>query len=107
MVAGNAIADATDIEIEYLLDYVGTSGCEFIRNGAAHSPEDAEDHLRMKYERGRKYVGNADEFIERIASQSSWTRKEYRVRCSGQPETATGLWLTQALAQYRKSDNSD
>lgn len=101
MPAIHAAEQADDPEIEYLLNQVGDSGCVFIRNGGEHSAADAEDHLRMKYRRGRKYFDNADEFIKRIASKSSWSGKPYRLRCGDAQPEPTGAWLAAMLKSYR------
>ena len=94
-------ADDTEAAIQYLLQSIGESGCTFIRNGKSHSAEDAEAHLRMKYNRGRKYAGTAEKFIERLATASSWTNEPYSIRCGDAPETPTGEWLKAKLEQYR------
>lgn len=102
---GGAVAgdeDRTETEIQYLLDFVAGSQCTFIRNGSAHDPVDAADHLRLKYKRGKKYVNNAGQFIDRLASESSWSGKPYTVDCDGKTEP-TRDWLGRALADYRKS----
>ena len=54
-------ADTTDIE--YLLEAVAGSECEFWRNGKKHSAEKASRHLRMKYNRTKKHVKTAEDFI--------------------------------------------
>lgn len=99
LAAGSALADA-EREIAYLLDYVASSGCEFQRNGSAHDPADAADHLRLKYSRGKRYATTAEQFIDRLASESSWTGEPYTVHCAGQEE-ATSAWLHRALQDYR------
>ena len=98
-----AFADATamDAEIDFLLASVAESGCIYIRNGKEHSGEAARDHLQMKRERGRKYYETTEEFIERIASKSSWSGKPYRIRC-GDTEEDAGKWFTRALESFRK-----
>ena len=92
--------DQTDPEVQYLLTFVETSGCTFHRNGSDHDAADAADHLRLKYRRGGKYVNNADQFIDRLASESSWSGSEYTVTCEGNTEPS-GEWLHRALDQYR------
>ena len=96
-----AAADETmDREVQHLLQFVETSGCTFVRNGKDHDAADAADHLRLKYGRGGKYVNNADQFIERLASESSWTGKTYTVTCEGQTRPS-GEWLQEELEAYR------
>lgn len=92
--------ESMDPEIAYLLTFVADSGCEFIRNDTSHNSADAADHLRLKYRRGKRYVNNAEQFIDRLASESSWTGKPYSVSCSGESEPARA-WLHRALDDYR------
>ena len=98
---GFAAADNADAEIEYLLNAVGDSGCTFIRNGKRHDAGNAEDHLRMKYRRGKRYATTAENFIERLASASSMSKKPYSIDCGEQGPVSTGEWLTERLAEYR------
>ena len=93
--------DTTDSEVQYLLGFVEGSGCTFHRNGSDHDAADAADHLRLKYDRGGKYVNNADQFIDRLASESSWTGEKYTVTCDGQTQLS-GEWLHQALDEHRR-----
>lgn len=89
-----------DMEIQYLLAFVAGSDCTFIRNGTAHKAAEAADHLRLKYGRGKRYVDTPEQFIDRLASASSWSGEPYSVECDGQAELA-GEWLHQALVDYR------
>ncbi|MEP1469617.1 MAG: DUF5329 domain-containing protein [Halieaceae bacterium] len=95
-----AADEQLESEVNYLLEFVAGSGCDFVRNGSSHDPESAADHLRLKYSRGKRYVNNAEQFIDRLASESSWTGKPYSVTCEGQSEPA-GPWLHRALDSYR------
>jgi hypothetical protein len=94
-----AAAD-TDAEVKYLLDLVAASGCEFKRNDSRHDPVSAAGHLRLKYSRGKRYVNSAEQFIDRLASESSWTGNPYSVNCDG-IEEPTGVWLHRALDEFR------
>lgn len=96
-------ADAQNPEIDYLLSTLGSSECVFVRNGKRHSAEKAEEHLRMKYKRGRRYATSTEAFIERLASKSSMTRKLYMIECPGVEPEPTGAWLTQRLEDLRSS----
>lgn len=92
--------DQAEREIQYLLQYVQQSGCDFNRNGSAHESADAADHLRLKYKRGNRYADSAENFIDRLASESSWTGETYTVTCAGITQPS-GAWLHQALDNYR------
>lgn len=96
-------ADADTETIESLLNAVGSSGCTFIRNGDEHSAEDAEKHLRMKYRRGKKWVKDAESFISRIASKSSFSGKPYRIQCGDEEARLTADWLLEKLAVMERS----
>lgn len=98
-----ATADTAEAEIDYLLTSIGGSDCVFIRNGTRHNAEDAEDHLRMKLRRGKRYVTTAETFIERLASSSSMSKKPYYIECPGQEMTPSGEWLMQRLAELREN----
>jgi len=97
-----AIADVAETEVEYLVSTIGASDCTFIRNGKRHSAEDAEDHLRMKYRRGKRYAPTAEKFIERLASESSMSKKPYYIECEGQEAVPSGEWLMARLNDYRQ-----
>ena len=95
-------ADDQDPEIDHLLTAIGNSGCVFIRNGSRHDAVKAEEHLRMKYERGRRYAKSAEAFIENLATKSSMTRKLYMMDCPGVEAEPSGEWLTRRLEKLRQ-----
>lgn len=92
-----------NLEIDHLLDTVAKSDCVFIRNGKEYGPEAAKDHLSLKRSRGKKYFSNADEFIERLASSSSWSGKPYHIRCGDEEAQLASSWFTAVLLQYRNN----
>ena len=87
-------------EIDYLLSFIGGSGCTFIRNGNAYSGEKAREHLAYKYGRVKSKIKGAEEFIDHIASASSISGRPYLVECGKRRMTARD-WLTEALASHR------
>lgn len=93
---------AENEEIDYLLSYLGNSGCTFIRNGSEHQALEARDHLKMKYNHARDRIKTAEEFIENIASKSSLSRKQYEVRCADK-QLGSKQWLEEALIAHRAS----
>lgn len=103
ILGGPIAAEPPDQEVEYLLQFVAASGCTFIRNGSEHTSADAADHLRMKYRRGRRYADTAEAFIDRLASESSWTGQPYEVVCDG-VAAPSGEWLHRALSDYRAAE---
>lgn len=98
-------AQDVETEVSHLLSFVADSGCSFVRNGEEHSSEDAADHLRMKFKRGRRYVDTTEDFIDRLASESSWSGKPYTVQCGDSVEPS-GAWLHRELATFRQSDST-
>ena len=101
LLPAGALAEDAEAEIEYLLSSIGESGCTFIRNGKRHDASDAEDHLRMKYRRGKRHASTAERFIERLASASSMSRKPYFIECGSNEAVPTGEWLTGRLEVLR------
>ena len=96
-----ARADDSVAEIEYLLSSIGSSNCTFIRNGKRHNSQDAEVHLRMKYRQGKRYASSSENFIARLASASSVSKKPYFMECDGKEMVPSGDWLRQRLSEYR------
>ena len=98
-----AVADdaVLDEEINHLISAIGASGCEFVRNGKRYSSEKAEDHIRVKYRRGKRYATTTENFIERLASQSSMSKEPYWIECEGDPPVKSGDWLRAELERYR------
>lgn len=91
-------------EIDYLLAYIGRSGCEFNRNGSWHDAKAAQDHVRTKYEflLARDLINTAEDFIEMAATKSSVLfGKPYIVKCPADPPVGSNQWLNNALARYR------
>lgn len=106
LVLGTAHADEPPTEIEYLLQEIGSSGCTFIRNGKEHAADAAEDHLRMKYRRGKRYADTTENFIDRLATASSWSKKPYMIECPGEDRMPTGTWLHLRLDELRALDEN-
>nr|WP_306173631.1 DUF5329 domain-containing protein [Limnobacter humi] len=90
-------------EIQHLFAFIEQSPCEFSRNGSWYTTKDAVKHIRRKYQYllDRDLTDTAELFIERAASESSFSGKAYQVRCSGQGVVRSGDWLRAELARYR------
>ena len=100
-----ALDAKTEREINHLLIFIGSSQCEFFRNGTWHSGAEAADHIKGKYDyvlrRGR--IKSTEDFIALAASKSSISGKAYKVRCGEQELTSAG-WLSAELGVYRNND---
>lgn len=90
-------------ETEQLIQALGSSSCQFERNGSWYEPGEAQAHLRKKlaYLRKRDMADTAELFIERAGSESSLSGKPYRVRCGNAAPVASAVWLKAKLVQLR------
>jgi len=93
---------AAQAEINYLLRFVETSDCRFIRAGTEYPPKEAAAHLRTKLGKSGVQVKTAEDFISGIASKSYLSGKPYQIKLSGGKIQPAGPWLTQALERHRK-----
>jgi len=73
--------DPVIIEINQLIMVVEQSQCIFHRNGTEYSSKDAADHLRLKLRKGKRYANTTENFIDKLASESSWSGKPYFIEC--------------------------
>ncbi|MEN6584723.1 MAG: DUF5329 domain-containing protein [Sulfuricella sp.] len=91
------------IEVNFLLGYVEGSGCEFYRNGTWSDSKAAQTHLRDKYKylMARNLVNSTEDFIERAATESSFTGQPYAVRCPGGAIVPSNQWLRYELVRFR------
>jgi len=90
----------TPEEIQHLLEYIGGSGCAFVRNGVESDAVAAREHIRAKYSYVKGRVGSAEDFVRLAASRSSMTGEPYVVRC-GSSQFQSADWLTAELRRYR------
>jgi hypothetical protein len=86
--------------IEYLLARVASSELEFVRNGKTHSPPEAVQHMRRKYEYYADRIDTAEDFIALAATKSMISGKQYTIRSHAGVQPAAE-WLKSVLAEYR------
>jgi len=104
---GSAYKDASAqnaaLEIEGLLSRIGTSDCQFYRNGIWYRGAEAQAHLKKKYtylhERG--LAETAEEFIANAATKSSVSGELYQIRCGSQGPVPSAQWLRDELQRLR------
>lgn len=96
-----ASAEDTAQVVEHLLQQVKSSDSVFIRNGSEHTPAEAADHMRKKYEHFRKKIKTPEDFIRLSATQSLITKKKYRMRLKDGREMDTRDYMLDLLKQYR------
>jgi hypothetical protein len=104
LAAGAAAVTPGEADVRYLLDRVAASDCTFIRNGKRYAGADAARHLQRKYDYATRKYGDitAEQFIEHVATKSSWTGKYYLVTCPPQStEQRSADWLRQMLEDRR------
>jgi len=94
---------SVQVEVDFLLGFVEGSGCDFYRNGTWHGAAAARAHLQDKYLIlvGRKAIHTTEDFIDKVASVSSFSGEPYQVRCKGGNATGSGQWLRDELGRFR------
>ena len=92
---------AAPVTIDYLIDYVAKSDATFIRNGQTHTPAEAVNHIKAKYEHFKSEIKTPEDFIRLSASKSLLTGQPYLVRTKDGKEMHLGAWLTEALKEHR------
>lgn len=87
--------------VDYLLDYVAKSDATFIRNGQTHTPQEAVNHIKAKYEHFKSEIKTPEDFIRLSASKSLQTGQPYLVKKRDGKEMPLSDWLTDALNAHR------
>ena len=102
-VASAAPPAIAQTEINYLLGFVESSGCEFYRNGSWYDSKRAQAHLRDKYQMlaASDQINTAEDFIEKAATKSSLSGRPYQIRCGGGEAVTSNQWLRDVLTRYR------
>jgi hypothetical protein len=100
-VAHTFATESLEQTVGYLIDYVGKSNVTFIRNGVSHTPAEAVDHIKAKYEHFKSEIKTPEDFIRLAASKSLQTGKPYLVRTPDGKEMHLDAWLTDALKHHR------
>lgn len=105
--ANNSQAHLAEYEIDQLIQETQDSNCQFYRNGVWYNAEKAVAHIRRKYDYllKRDLVSSSEEFIERAATQSSWSGKAYKIQCGQEDEVSSAAWLNKKLKLIREKRN--
>jgi Family of unknown function (DUF5329) len=102
--AAQAVEPAlTKQEIAHLFTVLEASTCQFQRNGTWHSAKDATTHLQTKYKylQDKDLVPSTEMFIERAATESSFSGKAYQIKCGDSVTQSSASWFFAALYKYR------
>jgi hypothetical protein len=90
-----------DTTIQHLITYVRESDVTFERNISRHDSVEAAAHIEKKYQHFRDEIDTPEQFIERCATASLVTGKQYLIIDSQGDEIPAGEWLNTELARYR------
>lgn len=98
------IAPAMPGEVSGLFNDLEHSGCQFYRNGSWYSGPEARAHLQKKYDYllDKGVLVTTEDFIDKGATESSFSGKPYQVQCPGdaQPQPSA-VWLRGELQKLR------
>ena len=94
-------AEDLDTTIQHLITYVRESDVTFERNISRHDSVEAAAHIEKKYKYFRDEIDTPEQFIERCATASLVTGKQYLIIDSQGHEIPAGDWLNTELARYR------
>ena len=97
-----AAANKQSPDIDALIARVAQArGVVFIRNGSDHTAAEAAAHLHRKLAAAHGRITTAEQFIDVLATRSSWTGIAYRVRFADGREVESAVWLRQLLREIR------
>lgn len=93
----------TKLEIAHLFTTLEASNCHFNRNGSWYNAREASAHLQTKYKylQDKNLVNSAEKFIERAATQSSFSGKPYQIKCANDMVQSSNPWFQAVLQSYR------
>ena len=106
LTSATAAEESLDQTINYLLNYVAHANATFTRNGSTHTPAEAVEHIRAKYEHFKNNIKTPEDFIRLAATKSLLSGKPYTVTPKGGKEQPLADWLRQALQAHRASTGS-
>ncbi len=92
--------NSVDTTVQYLLDYVATSGLTFIRNSDQYTAREASRHMQKKYAHFEDKIDSPEKFIELCATKSLLSGKPYMVVNKQGEAVRTSEWLSAALDNY-------
>ena len=75
-------AESLEQTIAFLLHRIETAHATFVRNGQAHTPQEAVAHVRAKYEHFKAQIKTPEDFIRLAATKSLLTGQPYLVGTS-------------------------
>jgi hypothetical protein len=95
-------------KIEMLLQSIDAlEGAKFVRNGSSYTAKQVSDHLRMKWGKAGTAIKTAQQFIDKIASQSSMSGEPYKIITKEGKEILCRDFLNQKLVQINKGGKAN
>jgi hypothetical protein len=89
-------------KIEYLIQSIEKlDGAKFYRNGEWHEPKEAADHLRLKLKNAGSKIKTAQQFIDKLASESSMSGQAYKIRFKDGKVVEAKVFLNQQLSKLK------
>ena len=79
------------------------AGISLAERHVCQSPTVAKAGRCEHRDSGQRYFSSADEFIENLASSSSWSGKPYHIRCDKEEQQLAKEWFNAVLADYRSA----
>ncbi len=97
-----SLSATPDEEIGALLKYVSNlEGATFTRNGTTHTAREAADHMRMKWQKQKKKIRSAENFIDLCGSRSYLSGKRYTIKLKRETEQFSDDVLKAELKKIR------
>ncbi|MET0154834.1 MAG: DUF5329 domain-containing protein [Rickettsiales bacterium] len=90
-------------KIEYLIGFIEKSDCAFVRNGREYTSEKAAEHIRLKTNHAGGRLKTARQFIDYVASRSSFTGIPYFVVTKNGTKIPSSIWLKEELRRYENN----
>lgn len=90
-------------KIEKLLESLAASSDTFTRNGSDYTGKQAADHLASKWKSAGDRVKTARNFIDGLASKSSFSGKPYTVKRTDGTTVNAADWFNQQLKLIEES----
>jgi len=97
-------AESLEQTIAFLLHRIENADATFIRNGQAHTPQEAVAHVRAKYEHFKAEIKTPEDFIRLAATKSLLTGQPYLVRTRDGKEMPLSTWLSNALREHLENE---
>lgn len=85
------------LKINMLVQEMRKLDAKFVRNGSEYSPERAYDHIQYKRKRAGDRIKTARQFIEYLASRSSFSGRSYHIEFSNGTRITSRSWFLRKL----------